>query len=284
MWRREERLKYWLEGGGQAHKPSSELGLKEKLFLKLRLWQFADAVKGKSLGIYANTISLDPEFIKSTQVKDGLGFLGYQACSAREFSSNLSDSNGSIRHLDLLESAGVLNLQLPDESHARVRQEKPAIAPICRSVQVNIRATDINGLESLYSQMPEVKDGKRFLMANPSIQILTSQVSELPHTRASIKIDQLQDSERSSFLREAEILKGIPCGRVELLAVFRHVPIEVISRLRLLADQRAILYSISREFTPTVTRVHDMAAIRDITSQEVFLIPHRAQYRSVSLN
>jgi hypothetical protein len=284
MWRREERLKYWLEGGSQTQKTSSKLGLKEKLLLKLQLWQYACAVKEVSLGVCTNAIILDCELIKNTQVKDGLGILGRHDSPIGKFLHDFADSNTFIRHLGLLETARVVNLQLPDESHARVRQEKLAITSIPRSVQVSIRAADVNMLKSFSSEMLKVRDGKRLLITHPSIQNLTSQISELPHARASIRIDQMQDTERKGFLREAEILKGLPGNRAELIAVFRHVPIEVIGRLRLLADQKAILYSISHEVKPTQTRVYDMAAIRDSSSQEVYLIPHRAQYRSVSLN
>jgi len=284
MWRREERLKYWLENGGQTQKTSSKPGLKEKLFLKLQLWQFAGVVKEVSLGVCTNAINLDCELIKSTQVKDGLGILGRHSSPSYNFPDDFTDSNTFIRQLELMETARVVNLQLPDESHAQVRQEKLAITPMHRSVQVSIRAADVSMFKSLSSQMLKVRDGKRLLVTHPSIQILTSQISELPHTRPSIRIDQMKDTERKGFLREAEVLKGLPSDRAELLAVFRHVPIEVVARLRLLADQKAILYSISRQSKPTQTRVYDMAAIRDSASQEVYLIPHRAQYRSVSLN
>jgi hypothetical protein len=283
MWRREERLKFWLEGSGQTQKPSSKLGLKEKVLVKLQLRQSARAVKGESLDISADAKSLDSDLDISAQVKEALGAFGSQPILTGEFSYDFPDSGGFVRDVELYKSCRVRNLDLPDQGHAQIRQEKMEIAPIVRLMPISIRAAEIIMLESLFSQMPEVKDGKRILVSYPSIQNLTSQISELPHARASIKLDQLQDTERSSFLREAEILKGIPIDRVEILAIFRHVPIELISRLRLLADQTAILYSISRETKSTQTRVHDMAAIRDIGSQEVHLIPHRTQYRSVSL-
>ena len=85
-------------------------------------------------------------------------------------------------------------------------------------------------------------------------------------------------------MREAEALKGIPAERAELLAVFRHVPIEIISRLRYVAENHILVFSISRLSGPTSTRVHDMAAVRDIVSQDVHLIPHRTQFRAVSLS
>jgi hypothetical protein len=284
MWRREERLKFWLEGEGQIHRPSSKLGLKEKVLLKLQLRQSAHAVKGESLGISADAKSLDSNLDIGAQVKEGLGAFRCPEVLPGESSCSFTDCSGLVRDLELFSSCLVRNLDLPNEKQARVSQGKLEFASTARFVPVSIRAAEILMLESLYGQMPEVKDGKRFLVGYPTIQHLTSQISELPHARASIKLDQLQDAERSSFLREAEKFKGIPIGRAEILAIFRHVPIELISRLRLLADQTAILYSISLDTKPTQTRVHDMAAVRDISSREVHLIPHRTQYRLVSLN
>ena len=284
MWRREERLKFWLEGSGRIQRPSSKLGLKEKVLLKLQLRQSAHAVKGDSLDISADAKSLESDLEIRAQVKEVVGAFENQPLTAGEYSNNFPDHGGFVHDVELYKSGPVRNLDFPDQGHARVRQEKMEIASRARSMPMSIRAAEINMLESLFSQMPEVKVGKRFLVSDPSILNLISQISDLPHARASIKLDQLRDTERSSFLREAEIIKGIPIDRVEILAIFRHVPIELISKLRLLADQTAILYSISRETKPTHARVHDMAAIRDISSQEIHLIPHRTQYRSVSLN
>jgi hypothetical protein len=284
MWRREERLKYWLEGGGLSQTASSDPGLKERILFKLRFWQSAGAVKEKSLSINANTVSLDSQLTKSLHVTDGLGILGQQANPAREFPNAFASSDGWIRNIEFGVKSKILDLSLPSESCSRIRQEKMIGDPIARSVSVNIRDADIGLLEPLYGRGPEVKEGKLFLIPEPPVQILTSQISELPHVRASVRIDRLQDSERKGFLHEAEVLKGIPAERAELFAVFRHVPIEVVSRLRLLTEQKAILYTISRERKPVQTRVHDMAAVRDKGNQEVYLIPHRTQYRSVSLN
>jgi hypothetical protein len=121
-------------------------------------------------------------------------------------------------------------------------------------------------------------------MPPPSVNQFTAKISELPISQISIDIEELADSERSGFLHEAEVLKGIPSDQAKLLAVFRHVPIEMISRLCFLEEKNAILYSIARESRITKTRVHDMAAVRDQQSREIHLIPHRMRFRSVSLN
>jgi hypothetical protein len=284
MWRREERLKYWLEIGSRTKKPGSRSGLKEKLLLKIQLGQSNRAVKDESLRISIDAKSLDNALDISAQIKEGLGLSGDIPASVADFSSGLADHERTVRDFKLLGAAHVRNLDLPDERRARIRQEKVDITPTHGSVPINLTSAEVKMLETLYGQMPQVKDGNRLLIPDPLIQNQTSQISDLPHARASIQLDQMKDAERGSFLREAQILKGISCDKAELLAVFRHVPIELISRLRFLSGQKAILYGISHGVKPTHTRVHDMAAIRDVSSQEVHLIPHRTKYRSVSFS
>jgi predicted transcriptional regulator len=155
------------------------------------------------------------------------------------------------------------------------------MVPKMRSAVAEIMSL-IHTLESLQDQMAKVSDSTRLLLGDPAIRA-TARISELPHRRESTCVEQLEDSERNSFLREAEVLKRISSDKAELLAVFRHVPIEVISRLRFLADSREILYTIQDESKRTQTRVHDLAVIRDTASQEIHLVPHRTKSRSISL-
>jgi hypothetical protein len=111
-----------------------------------------------------------------------------------------------------------------------------------------------------------------------------SKLSALSFKRMSLDIGRLDGSECQGFLKEAEALRHIPAERSELLAVFRLVPIEIISRLHYVADKRMILFSISNQARRTQTRLHDIAAIRDLADQEIHLIPHRAQYKTVALS
>jgi hypothetical protein len=284
MWRREERLRYWLERGSQSQKPGYTLGFIEKLSLKLRLGQCAGNVKEGPLNLNAGAVCLDNALAAITCVKDGFEALGERTVPASESVSEFVECAGAIHPIALLRDSRAMNVRLPDERLAHIRQRSVTIAPICRPFLLSIGGGEVHELKHPYNQPPQLKDGDRFLITNPAVQILTSQISEIPHARTSIRIEELQDSERMGFLREAEILKSIPADRIELLAVFRHVPIEVISQLSFLAEKKAILYSISRDTKPTYTRVHDMAALRDIASKEIHLIPHRTQFRSVSLN
>ncbi len=284
MWRREERLKYWLEGESEARKHAFASGLIRGLSSKLRLGQGGSAVRESALTISANVAVLDDALQTTACVKDGLGSFGAGSNHAFKPPAGEIEGSGRIGSAKLLGPAGIRELQLPNERLARIRQEKVEMAPGCRTLAVKFRDADVYELKHPDYQPPQLWDGGRFLVQNPAVHSLTSAMSELPLARTSVRMEALPDAERSGFLREAEALKGIPCDRAELLAVFRHVPIEVISRLRFLEEKKAILYSVSRETKVSRTRLHDMGAIRDVSSREIHLVPHRTRFRLAVLN
>jgi hypothetical protein len=284
MWRREERLKYWLENGSQSPESAFCSRLIKKLSLKLRIGQCTGAVHEESLSLDAGVICPDDTLAATACVRSGLDSLGEWAHPKLGSVPGSEACKSMIHPVTLIGRAKAFNVRLQDENLAHARQGELLRAPTCRSFLISIGEIEVYELQHPHSRPPQLKDGNRFLIANPAIQSLTSQMSELPHARASVRIEELGASERKGFLREAEVLKGVPANRAELLAVFRHVPIEVISRLRFLAEKKAILYSISRDTKPTRTRVHDMAAVLDVASKEIHLVPHRTQFRSVSLN
>ncbi|MBN1570936.1 MAG: hypothetical protein JXA73_24065 [Acidobacteria bacterium] len=284
MWRSEERLKYWLEKGSRTQESGFGAGLLRKLNLKLRLRNAADAVRNESLELGASAVSLDEDLAATACVKDGLADLMKYSLSESEPDAGMSAFNSMIRQTVLIGKATIYDTRLPDEHLARIRNEKVDMNPACRSSVPGLSDPEVHEPANLFCRPPLLLDGNRLLFANPPVQASIFQISTLPHSRTSIRIEGLKDSERRGFLREAEAMKGIASDRAELLAVFRHVPIEVISRLRFLAEEKTIIYSIARDFKLTRTRVHDMAAVLDVVGSEVYLVPHRTQFRSVSLN
>jgi hypothetical protein len=285
MWRREERLEYWLRAGRLSEKPGRALRLGgRKLSLRFWLWQFPSAVREQSLSLVANAISLDGALSATACVRDGLGRMGPAADGSGRAAYEGDEPLGTTHGVDLLGDAFVRDLKLPNEQNARIQRKELAIHPNFRSLSTSVPGGSVHTEQLLPSRPAEVKDGDRLFALNSAVGILPSQISQLPHMRRSLNVGALQDSERRSYLHEAEALKGVPAHQAELLAVFRHVPIEMISRLRFLADKRVILYSICSAPKRTQTRVHDLAAVRNAASQEIYLIPHRARFRSVPLN
>jgi hypothetical protein len=185
--------------------------------------------------------------------------------------------------VDLLGAASVLSLTLPNEQQARIRQGTLHFNCTFRSIPMDVLKSEVHMMEHFKSLSLQVKDGNVLLWGNSPVISRTSPIAELPYLRSSLDIDALQDSERNGFLHEAEVLKHVPIDRAELLAVFRHVPIEMISQMRYLAERRIILYTISREPRRSQTRVYDMAVVQDTANREIHMIPHRTQCRSVTL-
>ena len=284
MWRHEKGLEYWLSGERLSGRSGLVQWLEKKLPAGLRAWQFPSAVREHSLSFEVNAVSLETALPVTVDVLDGLGALGeWTDCFAR-IAGDLDGNMDTIHCVDLLNTAIVRNLNLPNEYRARIQQCAVALNPFPRSMPVGIQATAVHKLECMQNRTAEVRDGNRLLTMNSAIGALNSSISELPHSQTSLDVDALKDSERNGFLHEAAILKGIPADQAELMAVFRHVPIEMISRLRFVAETKTIIYRINGEPRRTHTRVHDLAAVRDKASREIHLIPHRTKFRQVSLN
>jgi len=282
MWRREEELGYWLADGYPSQKPDPALRLIKRLPRKLGLLQFHNIVKDQPLHLEAIVIGFGDDLPIKAEVHDGFGSIGQWKYSLEGPAT--CEQPDMIHDAGLISVAAVHSLKLPDERRVRVRQIQANFKTIAHAIPMKLAIADVHSLECFKKQSLSVKDGERMLMMNPEIKDLKSGISSLPHMRKSLDIDDLQDIERQSFLREAEAIKKIPVERAELVAVFRHVPIDAVSRLHFLADKRIILYSIPGAPKRSRARVHDMAAVRDTSNQEIHLVPHRTRFRLVSLN
>jgi len=284
MWRNEKRLKQFLDSGNGSREQASTSGIVRRLSSKLRLGYGDPAVRENGLAILVGVGSLDDSLRATACVKDGIGSLSDGTRRSEEALSGVTEGGVRVGSAELLENTAIQELPLPSERHVRIRQETVAMDGTCRPFTIKIRDAEVFEFKHPHSHPPQMRDGGRFLIQDPSVHQRTSKMAELPLARTSVRIEELQDSERSGFLQEAEALRGIPQDRAELLAVFRRVPIEVISRLRFLEEKKAIVYSITRELNRTRTRVHDMGAIRDGVSGEIYLVPHRARFRFASLD
>jgi hypothetical protein len=282
MWRREKRLTDWLAGWRPPDEPFFVGRLKEKL--RLRFGLFPIFVKEESMPLDTRTLGGEEALAVDTHIQDGLASIN--AWTQRGSAGRSLDGSSDRAHsVELLAIAQVQDLKLPNKREARTQQTNLIIQAACRSVSIDIvLKCAINELGYFINALPKIIDRMQSLIGKVLVGGLLSHIEIFPYKRTSLKIDELSDSECKSFLCEAEAIKGVPVDRAELLAVFRHIPIEMISKMRYLAENKVILYTIYRGIRRTQTRVHDMAAVRDIVSQDVFLIPHRSRFRSVYLN
>jgi hypothetical protein len=282
MWKRKERLTYWLAGGQPSDEPSFVEWLKEKLRLRFSL--FPISIKEDSMPIETRTFDWEKDLVVDTHVHDGL--LSINAWTERSSAACRHDGySGRVRSIELLAGAQVQDLKLPNKQEAPIRQMNLFIRGGCRSLSIDIVLKGaIHEMGYFINALPKIIDRKQSLIGIAQVGSRLSRIEIFPYKRTSLQICELLDSECQSFLHEAEAIKGIPVDRAELLAVFRHIPIEMISKMRYLAENKIILYTICRGIRRTHTRVHDMAAIRDTGSQDIFLVPHRSRFQSVYLN
>jgi hypothetical protein len=269
MRRNEEGLGYWLSGARSS--PGQELvpGLKNRFLARLRGLQARAAINEQSLEIRTSTIALSPELTAGAIVQDGLGILALESGITDE----IGKCSSEVTDIDFLQSTVVRDFVCPNARVTRVVDGRLLPAPNLRFVTTNLKPGMVRAIGSL--RIVQVNDNHQLFLAKPSIGGQISQIAGIPHRRASMDLGKLQESERREFLNEAQFLKGVRSENGELIAVFRHVPIEMIMRLRYLENERAIVYSVSAEPRRTRTRVHDMAAIRDNANGEVHLIPRR---------
>ena len=282
MWRREKELGYWLSGSKSSGKAGVAFKLKGKLPQKLGLLQFRNIVKEQSLLLDTEAVSVDDELTVASSVYDGLGDITrWTHC---ELPDEVRETRTSIHDIDLTNETGVQELNLPDLHKARIQNPQMIFDASTRAMPVKLGTVRVRSMECFINRSLEVNDGVQMFWMKPKIRTQLSGIAALPHMRESLNVDEIPERERESFLHEAEALNRIPVEQGEVVAVFRHVPIEEISRLHFLEEKRIILYSISRGPKRSQTRVHDMAAIRNITNREIHLVPHRARYRIVCLN
>ena len=286
MWRREEKLGYWLADVYRPEKLGLLLKLRKELLSWFRLRDLRPAIGEYSLGFDANMSCLNATLPVEAPVHDGLALLGQYAYHLAKETGGDGQSIGTsnpVKRVDLLDLAVSRSLHLPKEQEVRIQRLGFMTAPRFRSLLISLRKANIHSQDCI--PLPQVQNGCRCLLAAKSVvHTATSGISVLPHAQASVSPDQLKASEYEGFLQEAEVLKGIPANRGKVLAVFRHVPIEMISGLRFLEEKKVILYNLTGEPRRTRTRVHDLAAIRDTSNQEIHLVPHRTRYRTVLLN
>ncbi len=117
-----------------------------------------------------------------------------------------------------------------------------------------------------------------------SILEATAKMKMYPHMRRSADLNAVDTRVYESFVCEAEAVNGLAGNQTELLAIFRCVPVAMISRFRFLEESRMLFYTISSSNCPSCTRVHDLAAVRDNSSRTVRLVAHRTRYRTALLS
>jgi len=141
----------------------------------------------------------------------------------------------------------------------------------------------VHGIEPL-PETTAVQDAMcRCTLSEPVVRDRTLRMKEYPHIRGGIDLERVDPAEREGFLREAESQKGVPATKGELLALFRNVPVEIISKAHYIEEKKLLLYTLETERTPSRTRLHDLGIVRDPAAAKTHMVVHRTQFKSVSM-
>jgi hypothetical protein len=112
----------------------------------------------------------------------------------------------------------------------------------------------------------------------------TNTISRFPHTRKGLAPRQIGEGEIESHLNEARAAKGIAPGKASLIAVFRRIPVEIITHVRFEESRRLLLFRLVSCEGRRHTRIYDVAAIRDVSTGKLHLVSHRTRNRTVVLS
>jgi hypothetical protein len=111
----------------------------------------------------------------------------------------------------------------------------------------------------------------------------TSRIVRMPQIRSGDPPELLSLSECENCLREAQATRGIPADDAELLSVFRRVPVEGVTRIRFIESSRLLFFVLGVDYKPRRTRVHDVMAVRSVSTGQVHLVTHRTRYQAAVL-
>jgi hypothetical protein len=284
MWRREEELDYWLNERPVSTAPNQDLKHREKPPGKVWPWGFKRNVREHSLEIHSEAIILDGVLSVPVLIKDGLGEIGARLERSDQNTPGAFEASNEIHEAILIGKTRVESLRLPDKENTKIKQAILAIIPYCRRIHVSIGPVPVHIPGSVQLHPPLVGGQGALISDSPPIRSLTQMISAKAIRQAGINVRTLSESEYNRCLQEAEQIKGIPVDKCKLITLFRHVPIEMVSKLQFLGDKKEIVYTLSPGLNRSSTRVYDLMAIRDVSRKEVHLIPHRTRNRMVRLN
>ncbi len=282
MRRREEGLGYWLAAAPNSGGATLLSRLRRIIRRRLKSGRLKSVVHDMPLGMGPRIHSGDVLNPVSLAIHDGLGYWAERKGGGYR----QEEAQRAVHAFELLSPAIARPLSLPGDLPIQVNSQTWIGPPCVRSLQrypwegsVRVRAV---------ACLQDLRPGRSFSRwldaSRIVVRVGTAWIAAMPHAGHSSDLEEMKAAERESFLREAAAIKGVSPGGGELLAIFRNVPIEVVSRLSYSKENRTIFYYLSLGPAVRRTRVHDIAAVLDKATEEIHLVPHRTRYRTVFLN
>ncbi len=267
-----------LRGGGHA------------LRKLLRRWDLSASTRMLPLGIEATPGNIVHYQIPNPAIVDGLdGLIKLGArISARAHgkSAEFADDFPRVfRAYMIATSGGVKSLPLKISASAYVSSPDLIRIPGVRTPAMLMPSGEVKvrPLAVLPDTVPVRDATPRCRIPEGAVHDRTIKMTAYPHIRSGIDLDHMNPQEREGFMNEAENLKGIPAGQGQLLALFRNVPVEIISKARYVEENKLLLYTIDSERRLVRTRLHDMGIVRDPVAGKTHMVVHRTQFKSVSM-
>jgi hypothetical protein len=241
-------------------------------------WQF-DAVAQES-------DLLEGHAGRDVAVVDGLAALSNcrPVPGGSAFEITAQAEQAAVRTARLLGGACVRSARMPDERPVRVAEIHPVAPARVRAPHWTDPGTEVNVRPA--GLLGEARRGlahEDIVILPPQVSIAPPRLRDLPQSRRQVALHEIRSRDQEAFLKEAERSRRVPSGRGELVAVFRRVPVELITRARYSEASGGLIYTLAVPPGRSRTRVHDVGAVRDATSGKVHLVPHRTQFSEAVL-
>lgn len=286
MRRREAGLGYWLAAGPDPEQVTLWARIGRTVLWQRKAGRLKCDASELPLGMEVTVLSPEAFVSSKISVWDGIGNLAVASnCKGGTgHAGNVEELN--VRSIGPLPPAASKNIVLPGDLPIRPKGQELICSPAVRSMQRNSLESKarLRSVACYHELGPPLSCSQWLTPTRIIVRTGTSGIAGLPQASRTLDLNEMREAEREGFLREAAALRGVPPGRGELLAVFRNVPIEVVSRLSFSKESRTIRYSVILSPSLRRTRVHDLAAVRDVSTEEIHLVPHRTRYRTVFLN
>jgi hypothetical protein len=247
------------------------------------LWEFGVEVRDAGT---LEGVGIDPP-----AVSDGLGVLGARPGELPPERNDPSavdygECTPGIRSVRLLWEPRVRSPWIAEQQPARVRTLPELSAATVRSPIITGPCESPEVISVSVVTSPKIQGGESWIgphALNARVADDTRRARAIPHTRTGVAPSDVSVSDTELYLRDAQELRGVEPGQAELVAVFRRVPIELITRLRLSENATGLSFEVGAAESRSRTRIHDLAAVRDNGKAHVHLVPHRSRFESVAL-
>jgi hypothetical protein len=286
MRRREAGLGYWLAVGPDTGQLTLWERLRKNLLCQLKAGRMKPAARELPLDLNTAVLTFADFISAQRPICDGIGDLAVAEFHRGRDAHHGGVEDSNVRSIEPLQPENVKRVILPNDLPIRVKRQQWIRSAAIRSMhQEPLGSKTRVRFVPCFNELGPARSCSEWLtLSRTTVRTGTTRITELPQASRTVDLSEMREAEREGFLREAAALKGVLPGRGELLAVFRNVPIEVVSRLSFSKESRTIRYSVTLPPSLRRTRVHDLAAVRDMSSEEIHLVPHRTRYRTVFLN